>query len=102
MSADYTKAPLGFKLRKAARYVRLFGLSRTLIKVRGQYHLKAADEFTTDRWVNPKCRQPDAPARSVAMIGCGNYAFSNIAYYLNKREPQFLRATYDRHRARAK
>ena len=30
MSEDYTQANLLFKVRKAARYVRLYGLSRTL------------------------------------------------------------------------
>ena len=35
---DYTKQPLGFRLRKALRYVRLYGPRRTLVKIRGQYH----------------------------------------------------------------
>ena len=101
MSGDYTQARLAFKVRKTARYVRLFGLSRTLVKIRGQYHVKATADFDGPRWVNPGCKSPDAPSRQVAMIGCGNYAFSNIAYYLGKRDPNFLRCTFDRHTSRA-
>lgn len=102
MSGDYTQAGLWFKVRKAARYVRLYGLSRTLIKVKGQYHMKATAGFDGDRWENPRCATPDAPERSVALIGCGNYAFSNICYYLKKQRGSFLRATYDVERSRAR
>ncbi len=101
MSGDYTQANLLFKARKAARYVRLYGLMRTLVKIKGQYHMKADDEFDGPRWMNPDCKSPDAPGRHVAMIGCGNYAFSNIAYYLGKRNPGFLRFAYDLQKSRA-
>ena len=37
---DYTSQSLAFKLKKALRYVKLYGPSRTLIKVKGQYHMK--------------------------------------------------------------
>ena len=36
---DYKSAPILFKVRKALRYVRLYGVRRTLVKVRGQYHM---------------------------------------------------------------
>lgn len=101
MSIDYTKASPLFKVKKLARYVRLFGVSRTLEKIRGQYHMKAVDGFDTARWVNGSCRQPDDPRRTVALIGCGSFAFANIAYYLRKENSHFLRATYDVDRARA-
>jgi predicted dehydrogenase len=101
MSGDYTQTPFLFKARKAARYVRLYGLSRTLVKIRGQYHMRADEEFDGLRWVNPGCQSPDVPNRHVALIGCGNYAFSNIAYYLGKRNPEFLRCAYDIQRSRA-
>lgn len=95
MSGDYTQAGFAFKVRKTLRYVRLFGLSRTLVKIKGQYHIKAAAEFDGPRWVNPGCKNEGAPERTVALIGCGNYAFSNIAYYLAKETPGFLRYAYD-------
>lgn len=101
MSGDYTQATFLFKARKAARYVRLYGLTRTLIKIKGQYHMKSTQGFDELRWVNSGCKSPGAPGRHVAMIGCGNYAFSNIAYYLRKRNRGFLRYAYDIQQSRA-
>lgn len=98
---DYTQASYLLRARKAARYVSLYGLSRTLVKIRGQYHMKSATEFAGSRWVNARCRDPEARECCVALIGCGNYAYSNIAYYLRKYEPRFLRIAYDRHPSRA-
>jgi len=94
---DYTSASWSFKVRKAVRYVRLYGVRRTLIKIKGQYHSKKAGKLSFDgpRWVNLACKTPNAPTRNIAVIGCGNYAFSNICYYLAKEERSFLRAAYD-------
>lgn len=102
MSGDYTQAGLSFKVKKAARYVGLYGLSRTLIKVKGQYHMKATEDFPGERWDNPACQSPQAPTRTCAIIGCGNYAFSNIAYYLAKHDSRFLRAACDPHKSRSR
>jgi predicted dehydrogenase len=102
MSFDYSQADYLFMARKALRYISLYGLSRTLVKIKGQYHMKSATAFSGARWVNAACRLPDAPERCVALIGCGNYAFSNIAYYLSKHAPLFLRLAYDRHPSRAR
>jgi len=38
---DYMQSPLWFRIRKVLRYVRLYGVSRTLAKVHGQYHMRA-------------------------------------------------------------
>ena len=35
---DYLTQPLGFKVKKVARYIRLYGVSRTYVKVLGQRH----------------------------------------------------------------
>ena len=101
MTGDYLEADFIFKVRKALRYVRLYGLGRTLVKVRGQYHMRAAQEFGGARWVNPRCGDSDNARRCVAIIGCGNYAYSNIAHYLAKADPKFLRCTYDHTKRRA-
>jgi predicted dehydrogenase len=102
VNGDYTQAPALFKVRKAARYLRLFGVSRTLIKIKGQYHVKASQDFTGTRWDNPACKNPESASRNVAIIGCGNYSFSNIAYYLSKRDRKFLRAAYDIQKTRSR
>src|SRR5882672_8773023 len=101
MSGDYLEAGLLFKVRKALRYVRLFGVRRTLVKIRGQYHMRASDDFDSPRWVNPRCSDPENPRRRVAIIGCGNYAYSNIAYYLSREDARFLRCAYDHTKRRA-
>lgn len=83
-----------FTARKVLRYTRLYGPERTYMKVRSQAHLRARKTFTT-RYENPRCADPAAPGRRVAVVGCGNFAFSTLAYYLHKADPAFLRATYD-------
>lgn len=97
---DYTTAPFLFRLKKVIRYTCLYGPDRTFMKVKGQYHMKAAETFEGDRWVNPACSSPDDSARNVAIMGCGNYAYANIAYYISKVEKRFLRAAYDVSRPR--
>lgn len=77
---DYTRAPLLFKVRKAARYVQLYGVSRTLMKVKAQYHMNR--EFA----VMPVANTTPLPASrlGVGLIGCGNFAYSTVAYYLRR------------------
>lgn len=87
---DYTTQSLGFKIQKTLRYVRLYGIKRTLMKVKGQYHMKKAYETL-----------PDLPIAGdhkgwIGLIGCGNYAFSNIAYYLDKKSEGAIRACMDK------
>ncbi len=86
---DYLKAPLAFKIRKVLRYCRLYGLQRTLIKVEGQRHMsRVYQELPPER--------PSADSRqTVGLIGCGNYAFSNIAYYLRRRYGGVIRGVMD-------
>ena len=102
MSSDDTNARLLIKLRKVSNYIRLYGLSRTWVKVRGQYHLKVTKGFTEDIWVNKDCKSTDDPKRCIAIIGCGYYTYSVIAYYLGGANKKFLRCTLDVERARAR
>ena len=86
---DYTTQKLAFRVRKALRYVRLYGPQRTLSKVKGQYHMKR-------RYASLPALRPGADHRGhVAIIGCGNFAFSNIAYYLTKNYGPVIRAAMD-------
>jgi predicted dehydrogenase len=85
---DYTRKPFLFKLRKATRYVALYGIRRTLAKVRGQYHARKKYD------VLPPPREGRA-GRHVGIIGCGNFAFSNIAYYLRKNYGAVIRGVMD-------
>lgn len=86
---DYTTQGLAFKVRKALRYVRLYGPQRTLIKVKGQYHMKK-------RYASlPAIPQNRKQGGHVGIIGCGNFAFSNIAYYLRKNYGDVIRGAMD-------
>ena len=99
---SHLEKSLAFKIRKVGRYVTLFGPSRTLVKIRGQYHLDRTRGFDAPVWNNPACTSPDHPDRFVGLIGCGNFPYCNVAFYLKKTAPNFLRATYDLMPARAR
>lgn len=91
---DYTTQSRAFQARKVARYTRLYGPRRTLLKVRGQLHLKKSYEQLPTR---PK-RTSNA---TVGLIGCGNFAYATIAYYVTKRHGAALRAAMDTNLNRA-
>ncbi len=86
---DYTNQTLFFKLKKAARYIHMYGLKRTIIKIEGQYHMKKAYKELPENDFN---REHDG---TIGLMGCGNYAFSNIAYYLKKNYGYVLRGVMD-------
>jgi predicted dehydrogenase len=85
---DYTTSPLLFRIRKVARYTYMYGPRRTYVKVLGHLHMKRRYETL------PPSR-PLREAQRVGIIGCGNYAFSNIAYYLRAGRGQVMGACMD-------
>ncbi len=86
---DYTNSNFYFKIQKAVRYARIYGLIRTLIKIRGQYHMKK-------RYVElPQISNSTSTKKYIGIIGCGNYAFSNIAYYLTKKFGPIIKGGMD-------
>lgn len=86
---DYTTKSPKFKIKKALRYARLYGPSRTLIKIRGQYHMKKHYDHL------PLLPSELTSIGHVGLIGCGNFAFSNIAYYLKKNYGNVIRGAMD-------
>jgi predicted dehydrogenase len=89
INMDYTNQKLLFKIKKTLRYIRLYGPRRTYIKIRGQYHMK---KHYATLPMSPSLSQN---AGHVGLIGCGNFAFSNIAYYLNKNYGRVIRGAMD-------
>lgn len=87
---DYTKAPLAFKIKKVLRYCKLYGMQRACIKVQGQLHMKKTFNVLPPNHLNATSKQ------TVGLIGCGNYAFSNIAYYLSKMRGHVIRGVMDK------
>lgn len=86
---DYTEQRFIFKMKKAFRYLRLYGLPRTMAKIRGQYHMKKTYA------VLPEVRRNTRIGAHVGLIGCGKFAFSNIAYYLKKNYGYVIHAAMD-------
>lgn len=86
---DYTREGFRFKLRKVLRYTRLYGPSRTWVKVRGQYHM--ARRYTR----LPRLRTPPESGGHVGIIGCGNFGYSVLAYYLRRNFGRVLRGAMD-------
>ena len=67
----------------------MYGISRTLAKVRGQYHMHARyDPLPVDR-------KAGSGAGHVGLIGCGNFGFSAIAHLLTKEAGPVLRGVMD-------
>lgn len=92
---DYTAQNLSFKVKKVLRYIALYGVGRTVLKIKGQIHMKKKYE------VLPKLNTLIPGGGHIGIIGCGNYAFTTIAYYLQKNFPGSIRAAMnlDIHRA---
>jgi predicted dehydrogenase len=86
---NYTTQPVSFKLKKAARYIKLYGVRRTLIKIQSRYHMNRTYERL------PAIRTKTGERSHVGIIGCGNFAFANIAYYLAKNYGRVIRAAMD-------
>jgi len=86
---DYHRQPLSFRVRKVLRYVGMYGISRTLIKVKGRRHMRR-----TFAPLPPSSRDIP-PGRCIGIIGCGNYAFGNIAYYLRSEFGAVIGACMD-------
>ena len=86
---DYTTEKLGFRIRKALRYTHLYGPRRTVAKVRGQYHMRRRFDSL------PAVTSPTPQGGHVALMGCGNFAYATIAYYLRRGFGPVLRAAMD-------
>lgn len=96
MSVTYTTQ----NLLKVFRYALLYGISRTIIKVLGKHHCRKSQVFHSSIWVNPS-RLTSHMQGSVAVVGCGYYAFTVIAYYLKRIDKNFLRYAVDKNKAMA-
>ena len=78
---------------KIIRYFQLFGINRTMIKIISKIILNRKYNFKNDIWLNNNTINNNH--KFVAIVGTGNFAFSNICYYLNKKYKYFLHSTYD-------
>lgn len=85
---DYTTTGLGFRILKVMKYFRLYGVTRTLNKVRSAYHMnKVYSELPVIHEGKNK--------GYVGIIGCGNFSYSTIAFYLRKNFGNVIRGVMD-------
>jgi predicted dehydrogenase len=84
---------IGFRVRKLARYTRLYGPRLALTKVMARVMRNRTPARPLD--VEPR------PGQTVGIIGCGVHAFSIIAYYLYRDFGPVIAACMDRHLERA-
>src|SRR5205085_7692351 len=82
-------------IRTVLRYVSLYEPARTLVKVRGSRHMR--QQRPADRR-RSRARETGA---HVGIIGCGNFAYTTIAYFLVKNAGPVIRGTMDIDGARA-
>jgi predicted dehydrogenase len=87
---DYTRQPLPVRIRKVIRYVRLFGLVRTWTKVQAHYHI---NRTFADQQLRPI--PVEATGKHVGIIGCGKFAYANVAYYVHKHAGRVIRGVMD-------
>src|SRR5262245_27969469 len=92
---DYTERPLSFKIRKALRYTRMYGIHRTASIVLGQYNMKRT--YATP----PPIRNDPASTKHFGVIGCGIFGFGVIGYFLEKNQGQVIRGVLDNNVDRA-
>jgi predicted dehydrogenase len=75
--------PATWKLRKLARFIAIYGPGRTFYKLAGRLRL----------------RLPALPwrrrARDIGVIGCGQFAFATIGYFLNSAFGRRIAACFD-------
>ena len=69
-------------IKKVFRFIQIYGFERTLFKVLG----RARFNFI---------KFPILKKKSIGLIGCGQFGFATIGYFISKKAPEtFLRA-YD-------
>jgi len=76
------------KVKKVLKYVSIYGLSRTLVKVKGHYHMSQKYEKSFINYKKTK-------EKNIAIIGCGNHAYTDIAYFLKKNRGNVIGITMD-------
>lgn len=92
---DYLKQPVLFKVRKVLRYCGMYGVRRTYVKMLAHLHMRR-------RYEKPPTPTATIGSRQiVGIIGCGNYSFTTIAYYLRRRCGDVIGACMDRNLDRA-
>lgn len=69
-----------YQLKKLLRFIIIYGISRTLFKVFGRLRVSGV-------------RLPSFKKRNIGLIGCGQFGFATIGYFISKKSQfNFLKA----------
>lgn len=69
-----------YKLKKLIRFITIYGISRTMFKVFGRLRVSVL-------------RLPSLKKRNIGLVGCGQFGFATIGYFISKKSPyNFLKA----------
>lgn len=71
-------------IKKFFRFISIYGLSRTLIKIIGRYRIKFPGIYL--EWPRKKY---------ISVVGCGQFAFSTICYFLRRKKGNIFLSCYD-------
>lgn len=68
------------QLKKLVRFITIYGIGRTLFKVFGRLRVSGV-------------RLPSFKKRNIGLVGCGQFGFATIGYFISKKSPyNFLKA----------
>ncbi|GAB2596270.1 Gfo/Idh/MocA family protein [Spirosoma areae] len=87
---DYTRQDLTFNIKKVIRYGQCYGPRRTLMKVRAHYHMRKVFPGYT-----PMPVPLESTGKHVGLLGCGKFAYANVAYYIRKNFGRVIRGVMD-------
>lgn len=82
-------------IKKVLRYIQLYGIPRTLIKVRGRYHMKKKYRTLPPIIENKEIENKAQSNKNVGIIGCGFHSYTVIAYYLKNEFGPIIRGCMD-------
>ncbi len=77
------------KIKKVLKYTYMYGISRTHIKVKGHYHMQKEYDKS------PLSDNLSSKGKNIGIIGCGNHAFTDIAYFLRKNRGDIIGSSMD-------
>lgn len=76
------------KVKKVLKYIYMYGLSRTLVKVKGHYHMGKEYDNVLEK-------SSKTNGKMVGIVGCGNHAFTDIAYFLKQNKGDIIGVSMD-------
>jgi predicted dehydrogenase len=75
-------------IKKVIRFFLMYGLTRTIVKVAGRNRLRYLSFFLPSIYISNKSKE-------ISLIGCGQFGFSTISYFLLKNQGNKFLDCYD-------